>query len=299
MSPAAEIGLVAGRELRKSFRSVKGIILAVLALLGSVAFLLFAIWGEAAQRDKLNATSSDAFATARETYLTSHGVDAAAAHYEAHVPISFAFFFKVLVVFGPLLVVVLGFDTVSSDVQHRSVRFWTVRSRRSSYLLGKYLGLWGTVSSVTLALTLLSGLALLVIGYISFGDFLTWGLRFWLFATLIVGTWASVGTLISSLFKTPLFALLATLASFFLIWVPGAIGAVVRWGGAALEVADKGDDAKISLELRWYEWLDPNNYDDLLTSPKLHQVATGVGLCALWVVVFVGLASLLFSRRDV
>src|SRR4029077_12246816 len=90
------------------------------------------------------------------------GTAPAIAAYIAHMPLSLVTFLKVLVWIGPLLVALLGFDSVSGDLQHRSVRYWTVRSRRWSYLLGKFFGLWGIVSIVTLALTVLSSIAVLV-----------------------------------------------------------------------------------------------------------------------------------------
>ena len=34
----------------------------------------------------------------------------------------------------------------------RRVRYWTLRTRRASYFVGKWLGLWATVSAVTFAM---------------------------------------------------------------------------------------------------------------------------------------------------
>ena len=51
--------------------------------------------------------------------------------------------------------------------------------------------------------------------------------------------------------------------------------------------------------IRWYEYLYPNGYDDLLLSPKPMQVAAGLGGCFAYMVIFVGLATLLFARKDV
>ena len=299
MSPAAEIGLVAGRELRKSIRSVKGIILAILTLLGSGLAVLICIWLETAAREDLGADSTEAFAQARADLAVKQGADAGVAAYLSHVPLSLMAFLKVMVWIGPLLVALLGFDSVSGDLQHRSVRYWTVRTRRWSYLLGKFFGLWGIVSAVTLALTVLSGVAVLIRGYITFGEFLSWGLRFWLVSALIVGTWTGVATFVSSRFKTPLLALLSTFGAFFCMWLPGFIGWVSRIGEALHDKQDLDTHAQRMISIRWYEYLYPNGYDDLLLSPKPLQVAEGVGACALYMVLFVGLASLLFARRDV
>ncbi|HEX4512834.1 MAG TPA: ABC transporter permease subunit, partial [Polyangiaceae bacterium] len=200
MSPASEIALIAGRELKKSIRSVKGIILGILTLLGSLLAVLICIWIESNVRQDMGAESTQAYQDAYEQAAVKAGTDAGVAHYIAHMPLSLVTFLKVLVWIGPLLVALLGFDSVSGDMQHRSVRFWTVRSRRWSYLLGKFFGLWGIVSIVTLALTVLSSIAVLVRGYITIGDFFTWGLRCWVISAMIVGVWTAVATFISSRF---------------------------------------------------------------------------------------------------
>ena len=298
MSPAAEISLVAGRELRKSIRSVKGIILGILTLLASFLTVLICIWIETGVRTKVGEGGTDAFRDAYEQAMVKNGTEAGVAHYVAHMPLSLILFLKALVWIGPLLVAVLGFDSVSGDLQHRSIRFWTVRSRRWSYLLGKFFGLWGIVSLVTLALTVISSIAVLIRGYITATDFFTWGARCWLISAFIVGTWASVATFVSSRFKTPLLALLATFAAFFCMWLPGFIGWVSRLTSA---INDTSNDlhAQHVNDIRWYEYLYPNGYDDLLLSPKPMHVAAGFGACAVYMIVFVGLASALFAKKDV
>jgi len=300
VTPAAEITLVAGRELKKSIRSVKGIILGILTLLGSFLAVLICVWIESGVRAKMGADSTAAYQEAYEHAAIKAGSDPAVAHYVAHMPLSLVTFLKVLVWIGPLLVALLGFDSISGDLQHRSVRYWTVRSRRWSYLLGKFFGLWGIVSIVTLALTVLSSIVVLIRGYITVGDFFTWGLRCWLVSALIVGTWTAVATFVSSRFKTPLLALLTTFGAFFCMWLPGFIGWAVRWGTAFQQSAEAESTSRATvLDIRWYEYLYPNGYDDLLLSPKPLHVAEGVAACAIYMVVFVGLATALFARRDV
>lgn len=300
MSPAAEITLVAARELKKSIRSVKGIILGILTLLASFMAVLICIWIESGVRSKIGGGSTEAFQEAYEQAAVKAGSDPAVAHYMTHIPISLVAFLKVLVWIGPLLVALLGFDSIAGDLQHRGVRYWTVRTRRWSYLLGKFFGLWGIVSIVTLVLTVLSSIAVLIRGYITVGDFFSWGLRCWLVSALIVGTWTAVATFISSRFKTPLFALLTTFGAFFCMWLPGCIGVVVRWGTAMQQSAENEAVARATVaQIRWYEYLYPNIYDDLLLSPKPLHVAEGVGACALYIVVFVGIATALFAKKDV
>ena len=300
MSPASEIALVAGRELKKSIRSVKGIILGILTLLGSFLAVLICIWIESGVRDDLGVNSTAAYQEAYKDQAIKAGTDPAIADYVAHMPLSLVTFLKVLIWIGPLLVALLGFDSVSGDLQHRSVRYWTVRTRRWSYLLGKFFGLWGIVSIVTLTLTVLSSIAVLVRGYITIGDFFTWGLRCWFISAMIVGVWTAVATFVSSRFKTPLLALLTTFASFFCMWMFGFIGWASRWYGAIQQSShSKAAARSIVTNIHWYEYLYPNGYDDLLLSPRPLDFAKGTGACAVYMILFVGLATVLFAKKDV
>lgn len=304
MSPVAEIGLIASRELRKSIRSVKGIILGILTLLGSLLAAYVCIRIEGAFRDDLGAETTDAFTAAQEKYYVGQGVDTQLAHYLAGIPVSMKAFLAVVIWLGPLLVALLGFDSVSGDIQHRGVRFWTVRSRRWSYLLGKFFGLWSIVAIITGTLTILSGLLIMISGYIGVGAFVGWGLRFWLVSTLIAGTWTAIAIFVSSRFKTPILALLVTFAAFFAIWLTRAVGIVSRVVETAhnmsVDQANQANEhAERMVSIRWYEYLYPNGYDDLLLSPKPMQVAAGLGGCFAYMIIFVGLATLLFARKDV
>lgn len=292
MNPLTEIRLIFLREVRKSLRSVKGIILAILALLASGVAALICIYAESGARDDMGVTDTETFYDLQEKAMLSAGAAPDLAHYMARVPLSLLLFLKFSIWIGPMLVALLGFDTVASDIQHRAVRYWTVRTRRWTYMVGKFLGLWATVSAVTLTLNVLAALAVMIKGYISFGAFFTWGLRFWLVSALIVSTWCSVAIFISAQFKTPLLALLATFGAFFVLWLPGIIGWVMRLGEAVKTKSHLG-------ELRWFEYLYPNGYDDLLLNPHPAKILTGVGACIVFMIVFVGGGSALFERRDV
>jgi len=59
VSPFAEVQLVTARELRKSFRSVKGIVLAAVSLAGGAAVAMLFAWLDRVQRDhrQINAAS--------------------------------------------------------------------------------------------------------------------------------------------------------------------------------------------------------------------------------------------------
>jgi ABC-type transport system involved in multi-copper enzyme maturation permease subunit len=291
LSPATEIRLIAAREIRRSVRSVKGIVLGILTLLGAFVTSLVCVWLEGSDRAHDNAASTEAYTELRKAAIEKATGDASFAAYAASIPTSLLVFLKVTVWLAPLLIALLGFDLMSSELQHRSVRFWTVRTRRWSYFTGKMLGLWSVVALMLLALNVMAGIVAAARGYVTPGQLFTWGLRFWLVAVVIAGSWAAIATFISSCFRTPMLSLLTTFLAFFVMWVVGLIGFVVR----ARDTVDTG----VQKNMAWYEYLYPNTYDTLLLSPETTKVLTALGVLVGFVVLANAAGAALFQRRDI
>jgi ABC-type transport system involved in multi-copper enzyme maturation permease subunit len=294
LSPVAEIRLAVARDLGRSVRSAKGIALAVLTLLGAFVASLVSVWLEQADRARTNAASTEAYVELKRQLLVQATGDASFAAYLAGIPTSLLIFLKITVWFSPLLVALFGFDAISGDLQHRTIRFWTVRMRRSSYFTAKLLGLWLLVGLVTLVLNLLAGTVALARGYVTFGELIAWGARFWFVAFVIAGAWAAIATFISSCFKTPILALLTTFGTFFVLWILSAGGFIARQRHAT-----DGAPPALSTQMAWYEYLYPNAYDTLLLSSQATRVLTAVGVLAAFVGVMAVAGSLLFQQRDV
>jgi ABC-2 type transport system permease protein len=291
LSPATEIRLLLLRELRRSVRSVKGIIIGVITLLGAFVTSLVCVWAEGSHRAEANAVSNEAFTELKKEAIEKAYGDPGFAAYMASIPTSLFVFLKVTVWLGPLLVALLGFDLMSSELQHRSVRFWTVRTRRWSYFTGKTLGLWATVALITLVLNVMAGIVGAVRGYVTIGQLATWGVRFWLVAALIAGTWAAIAALISSLFRTPILSLLTTFLTFFVMWLVSVVGLVAR----AKDMMETG----VAKDMVWYEYLYPNSYDTLLLAPEVTKVLTALGVLVGFVVLANAAGATLFQRRDI
>jgi ABC-type transport system involved in multi-copper enzyme maturation permease subunit len=272
-------------------RSVKGIILAVLTLIGAFITSLICVRIEQALRDKVGAADTAQFAEIRKTAIENITGDAGFASYMANVPLSLQFFLQSTIWLGPLLIALLGFDTMSSELQHRSVRFWAIRTRRWSYFAGKMLGLWVTVALMTLVINIVAGTVVAAKGYVTAGQLLTWGVRFWFVAVLIAGTWAALATFISSCFKTPLLSLLTTFLTFFIMWVISLVGLFSR----ASDALTSG----VAKDMNWYEYLYPNTYDTLLLSPETGKVLMALGILIGFIVVANGAGAVLFQRRDI
>jgi ABC-type transport system involved in multi-copper enzyme maturation permease subunit len=290
LSPAVEIRLLVARELRRSIRSSKGIALAALALLGAFVTSLVCVWVEGSNRSQLGVASSQAYAEVKRDAIEKATGDPAFAAYVSSIPSSLLAFLKVTIWLTPLLVALLGFDSISSELHQRTVRFWAIRTRRRSYFAGKLLALWTLVAAFILVLDSIAGAVVLARGYVTFGELMVWGARFWLVALAIAGAWAAIATLISSCFTAPTVALLTTFAVFFLLWLAGVGGFVERLRDA--------NATGIVKDLSWYEYLYPNAYDTLLLSPQASRVLFALAILTVFVVATLIGGSVLFQRRD-
>jgi ABC-2 type transport system permease protein len=291
LSPATEIRLLVARELRRSVRSVKGIIIGIITLLGAAVASFVCVKLEGTDREAAQVTSNAAFIELKKQAIEKATGDASFASYAASIPTSLLVFLKITVWLGPLLIALLGFDLMSSELQHRSVRFWTVRTRRWSYFTGKTLGLWAVVALITLVLNLIAGTVAAVNGYVTAGQLVTWGLRFWLVAVMIAGTWAAIAAFISSCFRTPILSLLTTFITFFIMWVISLVGLIAR----AQDMVKTG----VAKDMNWYEYLYPNSYDTLLLAPETGRVLMALCILVGFVVVANAAGAALFQRRDI
>jgi ABC-type transport system involved in multi-copper enzyme maturation permease subunit len=290
LNPALEIWLLVGREMRRSVRSAKGIVLGVVTLLGAVVTSVLLTTLEGAGRQATGLSRQEFSELQRQTIEQQTG-NAALAAQAASMPISLRAFLTVTIWLAPLLIALLGFDAVSGELQHRSVRFWTVRTRRTSYFAGKLLGLWGLVALVTLVIQAIAGTVALAKGYVTAGELFSWGVRFWLVAVVIAGAWAAIAVVISSVFRTPVVALLTTFATFFVLWVCGMAG---EWS----RTRSTFEQHALDTNMRWYEYLYPNAYQSLLLGENGHDVWRGVAILLGFVVCAAVGGAALFERRD-
>lgn len=279
MSPLTEIRHVATRELTKSFRSAKGIVLLVLSLLGGTGATLLIVKAQQLKREKLAGLDPSHIKELREEAATQIFGDPATGKSLADAPEVLIAVLMLTVWLTPLVISLLAFDSVSGDMQHKAVRYWTLRTRRSSYFIGKWAGVFASVSALTLAMHAIIWILCIVRGEAAAGTALGWGLRFWLVTLPISAVWCGLSTFVSSLFKSPIISLLVTFASFFVLWLLWMIGQVTH------------ADALM--------YVYPNFYDALLVHPQINKAMTGLAACLGMVGLYVGAGSFLFMKRDV
>lgn len=213
-------------------------------------------------------------------FLTSN--DTAMMEALAQVPLEVLLVFKVTLFFLPAYVVLMGFDQISGEVGPRSMRYLTVRARRSSVLLGKFL----SQASLLLGLVLIIDLAVFIYARIANPDFgfAAMGLnliKFWLAAIVFSLSYVALTTLCSSLFRSPAVSLVFNFILLFVFWLMDTVGRAV------------GDEHA----LRVLRYLSPSYYASNLLHPKLTEFAiSGVAYAGFATIFLLGAYGALRAR---
>lgn len=292
MNPVAETRFIVQRELRKSFRSIKGIILTILTVAGGGGLALLLAQSDAVRQKTMHEqdVAPEELLALKQQMFGWWFMDKATGDHVGHAPFVLVFLFGVSIVLLPAVVLILGFDTISAERQYKSVRYWTIRSRRSSYILGKWLGLWATCSIVALGMHVLIWLACVIRGEAAFGEIVSWGFRFWLSSLPILCVWCAVAVFVSSLIRVPILALLGTAGIFFVWW---AIYIPFWFGGHTTNPREGIPDPKAIC------FIFPNFYDRFILSPHAGPFLTGCAVLFGFAALLLASSSVLFAKRDV
>lgn len=291
MNVITEVGLTARRELRKNLRGIKGVILLLLSLIGGTATALLVVrW---VQR-QLEGLSTAEVHTGQELFFSRFYRDPAMGKFLADAPLGLVALLWISVWIAPALIWLAGFDGIAADVQYRSVRYFIVRTRKTSFYIGKAAGLFATVATMTFLTHLLMWVVSIAQGASSVSVTLSWGFRLWLVTLPISAAWCGIAVFVASLFRTPGAALLVTGFSFFLIFIVGAVVPFVLHG-----IATGPGDHETSLKVAEYlAVIYPNSYDEWILSPHVERMAGGLAICLAFAVVPVAIGARLFSRSD-
>ncbi|MBL8680690.1 MAG: ABC transporter permease subunit [Myxococcales bacterium] len=285
MQILSEVLLTFGRELKRTLRSGKGLGGLLLFLVGGagVAIVLFSFL----ERAEFYTARPETRTMMRRQVLSAmyDGVSGKdqIVDYLVSAPEPIMAFYPLTAFFLGIITMVWGFDTIAGDVQYRTIRYVTLRARRPSLVIGRWLALWvsGVIVSLVVSLILWAGLA-------SKGPYDTsavfhYGLRTWI-ATVTLSAWYSALTVLaSSLFRTPVLALLTAGGSATVLWFLNKLSGA-GWAPSWLKAAH---DAL------------PGAWDDRLIGPGIAQWGAGSGVCLLWSALALVAASAIVSKRDV
>ncbi len=278
MNPLAEIVALFVRELLRSLRSGKAVILATLSFLVGSALALGITRLE--ESELIRSASDPAHMMEFREQAYSAFVGMSAAHKLVESPLEVAGIAWINVFFCPLLITLIGFDAMSSDLQFRSVRYFTSRARRSSIYLAKMLGVFALISTILLVIASLGWTVVIANGIAAPAVTLKWGVRFWISTLPIVLAWTSIAMLIGSQFKTPMLSLLTTFVGFFGVWVFG-VAFSHYFHSEALG------------------WIYPGTFTPMLITLEPADLGKGLAGTLGSTVLTSGLGVYLFTQRDV
>ncbi len=285
MQVLSEVLLTFGRELKRTLRSAKGIGGLVLFLIGGagVAITLFSALDRAHYWEAERGTRSAIRRQALDAMYEGVAQKDAIVEYLLRMPEPVLAFYQLATFFLAMLTMVWGFDAIAGDVQYRTIRYVTLRARRPSLVVGRWLALWVSGLAVSLVVSLILWAGLAMKGAFPLEDVVHYGLRTWVAAGTLGAWYAALTVLASSFYRTPVLALLtaggAATTLFFLRHLSGA-----SWAPDWLRAAH---DAF------------PGSWDDRLIGPNFAQWGAGTGVCLLWTAVALAAASAVLSKRDV
>ena len=283
MSLSEEIGLVAQHEIRRNVRSLKGIVMFVLFfLLGTLPVLGKILVDNAAKEAHLEKMTPEQKHQAfeRALLLTYRG-DHSIASYLADAPAALYLLLAMTQLLLPLLSLVIGFDQIAGDVQHRSIRYLVGRAKRASLVIGKGLGIWAVVAIMTFVTHAVVWAMLLFQHEYSAGDTLSWGIRFLAFCIASAGAQVGLASLVSSWFKAPILSLFIGLGIVFGLFVGRAI---------VLAIGDSAEFAR---------WVFPATYETFMVKPEALTALGGCAAAVAWGAIMVALSTVIVQRKDV
>ncbi len=236
MNGLREIAVIWSAETRRAVRSGRAVVL--LGLYSMFSALVLLVVGSIANairqrvEERIAEAGADAAASAQVAeemkksflgFLAQN--DTAMAEALAQVPLVVLVVFKLTLFFLPAYVALMGFDQISGEVGPRSIRYLTVRARRSSLLLGKFL----TQASLLLGLVLIIDLAIFIYAKATNPDF-TLGamglglLKYWLAAIVFSLAYLALTTFCSAIFRGPAVSLVFNFILLLTFWLMDTVG---------------------------------------------------------------------------
>ncbi|MET0404192.1 MAG: ABC transporter permease subunit [Cystobacter sp.] len=262
MNGLNEILVIWSAECQRTLRSTRA--LALLGLYGLFSLLIFVV--AAFLRSFLQQMAESGMMT-----IPSEGMP---------LPVVVVFFVNLF--FLPLYGALMGFDQVSGEVGPRSIRYLTVRARRSSVLFGKLLAqvtvLLGLVFALDLGLCVYTWLSTPGFGA---GDFATYLVRFWVASAVFALAFLSLTSLCSAVTTSAPVSLLLNISALLFslaLWMTGL--------------------AEEEHPIRFLRFLSPLKYSLELLDPALSQAVPNMAAYAVFTLLFTGTALTALRTRD-
>lgn len=272
MNRVHEIALIFGHELGRMVRSPKAAILLLLyGLVASLSgFVFMHVTG--ALGDQIDALQMRAaveeMALYRKAVVLFFGEGVSSQEWLFQMPPFLLFFYKFNLFFLPALAVLMGFDQIAGELQTRSLRYLAPRAHRSSILFGKVLAQFALLALLVTLMSLGAILFTRAAPEASWSATLLGTVRFGVLSLLVMSAYLGLTALISSLTRTPLYALVFALCALISLWLLGALS---------------------NLEpLAFLRWITPATYEPALLSDQPLAILSSVAACLAFTALFLG-----------
>jgi len=270
----------------------------VLFLLGgSAASLIYAVVSKFAndKTDALQGIPPEAMRGLRQTVWSELWMSTDIGNYLADSPAIIVALFKENLWFVPFITLLIGFDQVCGDMQHRTIRYTAIRARRESILAGKALATWGVVAVMLLGLHAFVWLITLVRGDGTPAEIAAWGPRMWALSVVFAAAYAGLTILVSSLTKRPVISLFLGIIAFAVMWVVDLAAYFTKMPYTNSQAS--GSQEPSSLEYICYAI--PDHYVSWLVTPKAPQMLGAIVVLFAFGVGATALAGWIVNRRDI
>jgi ABC-type transport system involved in multi-copper enzyme maturation permease subunit len=296
------VGIVAERELSRNLRSTKGIAMFVLFFLGGLLPAMIRVYAQYATANVPASAVREAFLA----YLKDQYSNPEVAQYIVDAPPIIYFLFAGTLTFLPLVVLLVGFDQIVGEVEHRTLRYSAGRATRASIVTGKALGIWGVAAVMITVLHVTVWVLTLILGPSrDVGGVLSWGGRMLFFSLISASAYVGFASIVSALFRTPIVALFVGAGAGFALWLAYTLFSFVSSEKFSIIFSgprQSGDVWHPTTTQKVFDaltWVFPNRYEKLLVVPDAGQVLSGLALFIVWGAACVAVASFIVSRRDV
>jgi len=288
MQALSETSVIFLHELRRGVRSAKALVLLILfALASTLVCAGYVVVSKKAETALAQAAGGTEIPSETKEQMKKEGVkyffsddEQQTVDWLVDVPVVVLLFFKMTLLFLPLLALLIGFDQVSGELQSRSIRFASLRARRGSLLAGKLL----SQAVLLLGLTAVVNAGLFVFAVatekdLAVGSMLFGMIRLWLLALVYTAAYLGLAALCSSLFRTPIYSLLTGLCALFGFWLLAVLPRI--WDS-----------------LKFLSYATPSFYERGLMSPEVWPALGSVGAFLGFAGLFIGMAYLALRGRD-
>jgi len=279
------IGLLGAAYVKSTMTGGRGIaFLALFALLGGIIALVIInpmMEMMALVQAQFDAEVADALSPVVSWWIGGDGpTDPRVAHLLMDKPAIISAILVILTGFMPFVTVAASANQLSRDIANKGLRYLLLRTERINILMSRFLGAWFVVSSSTFVLVMSVGIYVgAAFDYVGFGDAVLWSLQGWGALTWVALPYVGLCSFISVAVPVPAVA---------------GILAIVTTGVMPLMLNKLASEFNAD----WIARIDPWGWKYHMLDPTFGDVAVAGAVLAVFALIPLSLAAVVFGRRN-